>query len=88
MSVEDRTTARLVMRELNRRRHLDLSDVKVSVSRGVAYVGGVIRASLGEWLDPKAEMKAILDGCRRVPGLKDVAFEARFEQGSKGEAKH
>jgi hypothetical protein len=83
MSVEDRTTARLVTRELNRRRHLDLTDVKVSVSRGVAYIGGIIRPMLGEWMDPKVEMKAIMDGCKRVPGLKDVAFEAKFEQGSK-----
>ncbi|HOS42212.1 MAG TPA: hypothetical protein PK794_00825 [Armatimonadota bacterium] len=83
MSVEDRTMARLVMRELGRRRHLDLTDVKVSVSRGVAYIAGIIRPSLGEWLDPKAEMKAIMDGCKRVPGLRDVAFEAKFDQGAK-----
>ena len=83
MSVEDRTTARLVMREVNRRRHLDITDIKVSVSRGVVYIAGVIRPSLGEWLDPKAEMKSIMDGCRRIAGVKDVAFEARFEQGSK-----
>lgn len=83
MSVEDRTTARLVMRELARRRHLDLAEVRVSVSRGVAYVAGIIRPMLGEYMDPKAEMKAITDGVKRVPNIKDVAFEAKFDMSAK-----
>lgn len=83
MSVEDKKLARELMRELSRRRNIDLSDVRVSVSRMIGYIAGIIRPAPGEFLDPKAEMKSILDGCRRVPGLRDIVFEARFEMGTK-----
>jgi osmotically-inducible protein OsmY len=83
MSVEDKTLARLLFRELNRRRHLDLSDVKCSVTRGVGYIGGIIRPSLGEFMDPKAELKAIQDGAKRVPGIRDVTIDVRFEMSAK-----
>jgi len=83
MSVEDKKLTRELMRELNRRRNIDVSDVRCSVSRAVGYISGVIRAAPGEFLDPKAEAKSILDGCRRIPGLRDVSIDARFEVGSK-----
>lgn len=83
MSVEDKHMAREVMRELARRRNIDITDTKVSVSRAVAYVGGVIRAAPGEYIDPKVETKSLLDGCRRIPGLRDVALDVRWELGSK-----
>lgn len=83
MSVEDKKLLRELMRDLGRRRNLDLTDVKVSVSRAVGYVGGILRPAPGEFLEPKAEAKAILDSCRRIPGLRDVVFEARWELGSK-----
>lgn len=83
MSVEDKKIARELLRELSRRRNIDVSDTKVSVSRAVGYVSGIIRAAPGEYLDPKAEAKSILDSCRRIPGLRDVVLEARWELGSK-----
>lgn len=83
MSVEDKRLLREVTRELNRRRSLDYSDTKVSVSRAVAYISGVIRPALGEFVDPKIEMKAIEDSVRRVNGIKDMAIDARFEISTK-----
>ena len=83
MSVEDKQLCRELSREMGRRRNIDISDTKISVSRCVGYIGGVIRAAPGETLDPKVEAKLILEGCRRVHGLKDVQFDARFETGSK-----
>lgn len=83
MSVEDRTMARLLMREVNRRRHLDLTEIKVSVSKGIGYVGGIIRPNLGEFMDPKAEMKAITDGAKRIPGIRDVVIDAKFDISSR-----
>lgn len=83
MSVEDKQTLRTLMRELNRRRSLDISDMRIGVTRGVAFIGGVIRPSPGENLDPKAEIQSIKDSIRRIPGLKDVVFECRFDISSK-----
>jgi hypothetical protein len=78
MSVEDKKLARELQRELYRRRHLDLTETKYSVTRCVAYIGGIIRPSMGEYIDPKVEEKALIDGAKRVPGLRDVVFEAKF----------
>ena len=83
MSVEDKQLCRDLQRELNRRRHLDLSDTKVTVTRGVGYVSGIIRASMGEFLDPKAEAKALQDISRRMHGLRDLVIEAKIEQSSR-----
>jgi len=83
MSVEDKKLLREVMRELSRRRNIDASDVRLSVSRAVAYVGGVIRPAVGENLDVKFEIKNIIDGMRRIPGIRDAVVDARFEQSTK-----
>jgi len=79
MSVEDKLLARELMRELSRHRNLDISDVKVSCSRGIGYIAGVIRGAPGEFIDPKVEAKAIAEGARRVNGMKDVQIDAKFE---------
>ncbi len=81
MSVEDKKLARELLRELNRRRNIDVCETKVSVARCVGYISGVIRAAPGEYLDPKSEAKSILDASRRIPGLRDVVLEARWEAG-------
>jgi hypothetical protein len=83
MGVEDKMVARELLREFNRRRNIDVSDVKISVSRGIGFVGGVIRAAPGESLDPKVEMKAIQESARRISGLKGLTIEARFDTSSK-----
>ncbi|HEY3418014.1 MAG TPA: hypothetical protein VGM23_14140 [Armatimonadota bacterium] len=83
MSVEDKQLGREVSRELNRRRQLDISDVRMSVTRGVAYIGGTIRASVGEFIDPKVELKSLQEISKRVPGLRDLVVDVKFELGSK-----
>ena len=83
MSVEDKQLARELSRELTRRRSIDISDTRFSVTRGIAYVGGVIRPSPGEVFDPKAETEQIKDAIKRIPNMKDVVFEARFEMATK-----
>ena len=50
MSVEDKKLARELLRELNRRRNIDVCETKVSVARCVGYISGVIRAAPGEYL--------------------------------------
>ncbi len=83
MSVEDKMIAREVMREFSRRRNLDASDVKISVSRGIGYVSGIIRAAPGENIDPKVEIKSIQESSRRIGGLKGLSIEATFDTSSK-----
>lgn len=83
MSVEDKQFTRELMRELGRRRNIDITDTRLTVARGIAYIGGVIRAAAGEYIDPKADKQSIIDGVRRIPGIRDVNFDARFEISSK-----
>ena len=83
MSVEDKKMLREVMREMSRRRNIDISDTRLSVSRCVAYIGGVIRPAPGENLDIKFEIKNIQEGMRRIPGLRDAVVDARFENSTK-----
>lgn len=83
MSVEDKQLLRELMRELNRRRSIDVSDTRMGVTRGVAWVGGIIRPSLGELIDPKTETEQIKDAIKRIPNMKDVNFEAIFEISTK-----
>ena len=83
MSVEDKKLLREVMREMNRRRNIDVSDVRCSVSRSVAYIGGIIRPAPGENLNVKEETKSIIDGLRRIAGLRDASVDARFELSTK-----
>lgn len=83
MGVEDKHIGREVLREMNRRRSIEIMDTRMSVTRGVVWVGGIIRASLGENWDPKVEKEQIKDMIKRVPGVKDVVIEAKFEVSSK-----
>ncbi|MHB9130760.1 MAG: hypothetical protein ACYDBB_06680 [Armatimonadota bacterium] len=83
MSVEDKQLARLLTREMYRRRHLDLSDMRLDVTRGVGYIGGTIRPSTGEFIDPKTEAKALTDSVKRVPGLRDCVIDVKWDTGSK-----
>jgi hypothetical protein len=83
MSVEDKLLSRQLQRELYRRRHLDLSDVRLDVTRGVGYVGGTIRPSTGEFIDPKVEAKALADSVKRIPGLRDCIIDVKWDIGAK-----
>lgn len=83
MSVEDKQLGRELSRELTRRRSIDISDIRMTVTRGVAYIGGIIRPSLGETFDPKVETEQIKDAIKRIPNMKDVVFEAHFEISTK-----
>jgi len=83
MSVEDKQLLRELMRELNRRRSIDITDTRMGVTRGIAWVGGIIRPSLGEVFDPKTEMEQIKESIKRIPNMKDVNFEARIEISTK-----
>lgn len=78
MSVEDKQMWRLLERELTRRQDLDFTDTKVSVARGIGYISGVIRPQLGSLIVPREEIKAIMDSTRRIPGLRDIVFDAKF----------
>ena len=83
MSLEDKLLGRELMREMGRRRSIDITDARLAVNRGVAYIGGVIRPSMGEWFDPKVEKEQIKEAVKRIPNIKDVIFEARFEISTK-----
>ena len=83
MSVEDKQLLRELTRELNRRRSIDISDVRLGVTRGIAYVGGIIRPTLGEYFDPKTEKEHIKEAILRIPNMKDVQFDAIFEISTK-----
>jgi len=83
MSVEDKHIGREVLREMNRRRSIDITDARMSVTRGIAWIGGIIRPSLGEEWDPKVEKEQIKDLLKRIPGVKDVVVEAKFEVSQK-----
>ena len=83
MSVEDKQLLRELTRELNRRRSIDISDTRMGVTRGIAYIGGIIRPSLGEIFDPKTETEQIKDAVKRIPNMKDVQFDAKFEISTK-----
>lgn len=79
MSVEDKKIARDLVRELNRRRSLDIREAKVTVQRCVGTISGILRPAMGEVIDPKAEIKALQDNARRIGGLRELVIEARFE---------
>jgi len=83
MSVEDKQLLRELNRELNRRQSIDISDIRLGVIRGVAWIGGIIRPSLGELFDPRVETEQIKEAVKRIPNMKDVTFEARFEISTK-----
>ena len=83
MSVEDKQLLRELTRELNRRSNIDISDIRLGVTRGVAYIGGIIRPSLGELVDPKTEGEHIKEAVKRIPNMKDVMFDAKFEISTK-----
>jgi len=83
MSVEDKQLLRELTREMNRRRSIDISDIRLGVTRGVAWVGGIIRPSLGEIFDPKTEAEQIKEAIKRIPNMKDVTFEAKIEISTK-----
>jgi hypothetical protein len=83
MSVEDKQLGRELLREMSRRRSIDISDTRMTVTRGVAWVGGIIRPSLGEEFDPKVETEQIKDLIKRIPNMKDVVWEAHFEISTK-----
>jgi len=83
MSVEDKQLLRELTREMNRRSNLDISDIRLGVTRGVAYIGGIIRPSLGEIIDPKVDTEHIKEAVKRIPNMKDVIFDARFEISTK-----
>ncbi|MHB9026753.1 MAG: hypothetical protein ACYC7E_21690 [Armatimonadota bacterium] len=83
MSVEDKQLGRELSREMNRRRHLDISDVRLSVTRGVGYIGGTLRPSVGEFFDPKVELNSLKEISKRIPGLRDLVVEVKFDMGAK-----
>ncbi len=79
MSVEDKQIARLVQRELNRRQTLDVTGVKIAVTRAVCTLSGVIKPSTGQFIRPAEEEKALLETARRIPGLKGMYIEVHWE---------
>jgi hypothetical protein len=83
VSVEDKQIWRLLQHELYRRQDLDMTDAKVSVQRGVGSVSGIIRPMPGVFVDFKDQMKMFSDSARRIPGLRDLVIEARWEPGTK-----
>jgi hypothetical protein len=83
MSVDDKRIWRLLQHEIYRRADLDLTDTLVSVQRGVGSITGIIRPMPGVYLNYKDEMKALMDSARRIPGLRDLVIDARWEAGSK-----
>lgn len=81
MSVEDKRVSRLLEHELYRFQSLDISDVTVIVTRGVGYIGGVIRPATGMYsLNIKDEMRIIIEMSRKIPGLRDLVIDAKIEQ--------
>lgn len=83
MSVEDKQLGRELLREMSRRRSIDISDTRMTVTRGIAWIGGIIRPSLGEIYDPKTEAEQIKESIKRIPNMKDVVWEAKMEVSTK-----
>lgn len=74
MPGEDAATARLVRREILRRR-MDDSRLEINVMHGVVYLRGVVRALDTTPIDLGAELHILYRILRSRPGIRDVIIE-------------
>ena len=80
MSLEDKKVTRQLERELNRFQSLDVTDTRVQVIHGTAYVGGIIRPATGQYsLNIKEEMRIFTEITLKVPGIRGLTIDARLE---------
>ena len=80
MGVEDKQFTRRLERELSRFATLDITEARISVTHGNAYIGGVIRPGIGQYsLNIKNEMRVFTEVALKVPGIRAVNIDARLE---------
>ena len=80
MSVEDKQHTRHLERELSRFQTLDITEARIAVTHGNAYISGVIRPGLGQFsLNIKNEMRVFTEIALKVPGIRSITIEARLE---------
>lgn len=80
MSVEDKLISRRLLQEIYRYQSLDVEEVQITVINGAAYIGGVIRPSIGQYnLNMKEEMRIIGEVARKIPGLRSLTIDAKIE---------
>ena len=84
MSIEDKMISRRLLQEIYRYQSLDVDEVNITVTNGAAYIGGVIRPSLGQFnLNMKEELRIISEVARKIPGLRSLTIDAKIETSPK-----
>ena len=83
MSIEDKVACRLVQRMFSRREALDMSDAKINVQRGIAYISGIVRPQPGLNVQLREEMRTVTDEVRKLHGIHDVVMDARLDSAKK-----
>jgi hypothetical protein len=83
MPLEDKSTRRLVEREISKR-SIDSSLLVVTVINGVATFKGRVsplRGALGRGVDIKDEMRKIGDAAMLVRGVHEVCIDVAYDGG-------
>ncbi|HEY3378269.1 MAG TPA: hypothetical protein VGL77_12325 [Armatimonadota bacterium] len=81
MGVEDKRIYRLVEHELHRYQNIDLEEVRVTVTNGIVYIGGVLRPAVGmHYINIKEEARIIGESMRKVPGMRDLVIDAKLDE--------
>ncbi len=77
MRPEDAILAKSIMSELARRR-INTSQLRVTVSMGIARVEGTIRRIRGDMRDLNQEIERAKDIIKRKPGIRDVVINVKI----------
>ena len=80
MSLEDKKVTRQLERELYRFQSLDVTEARVQVMNGNAYLGGTIRPANGMYtLNIKEEMRIFTEIALKMPSIRSLVIDARLE---------